>query len=93
MIKKGKEKGKWNKKDIEKIKEKGRKEREKETKEEERTNQTKGIQKGNAVINLMKCRLGFKLSFGLLQKSKGNKRKMEGKTKKRKQRNTQFKLK
>ena len=38
MIKKGKEKGKWNKKDIEKIKEKGRKEREKETKEEERTN-------------------------------------------------------
>ena len=31
--------------------------------------------------------------FDLLQNSKGNRRKMEGKTKKRKQRNTKFKLK
>ena len=45
----------------------------------------------------MKCRIGFKISFDLLQNSKGtqkeNKRKKEGKAKKRTHRNTKFKLK
>ena len=72
---------------IKKGKEKGTRNK-KETKKEERTSQTKG--KYNKIDE---CSIGFKINFDLLQISKGNKRRMAGKTKKRKQRNTKFKLK